>query len=89
MHAFDEAEARLVLEYVRERLELAEAPLDFPGQRHELEQLISGLITEHGTDPKEYWDTLVDTELGQYLGLDYNESVELYSIKDFPPRSEF
>jgi len=45
--------------------------------------------SEHGSDPKEYWDTLVDTELSQYLGLDYNESVELYSVKDFPPRSEF
>jgi hypothetical protein len=40
-------------------------------------------------DPKEYWDTLVDTELSGYLGLDYNESIELYSVKDFPPRSEF
>ena len=44
--------------------------------------------SEHGTDPKEYWDTLVDTELGQYLGLDYNESVELYSVTEFPPRKE-
>lgn len=60
MHAFDEAEARLVLEYVRERLELAEAPLDFPGQRHELEQLISGLITEHGTDPKNVLDVYIE-----------------------------
>jgi hypothetical protein len=40
-------------------------------------------------DPREYWDTLVDTELSQYLGLDYNESIELYSVKDFPPRNEF
>jgi hypothetical protein len=45
--------------------------------------------SEHGSDPKEYWDTLVDTELGQYLGLDYNETLELYSVKDFPPRNEF
>jgi hypothetical protein len=45
--------------------------------------------SENGSDPREYWDTLVDTELSQYLGLDYNESVELYSVKDFPPRSEF
>lgn len=45
--------------------------------------------SENGSDPREYWDTLVDTELGQYLGLDYNESVELYSVKDFPPRNEF
>jgi len=45
--------------------------------------------SEHSTDPKEYWDTLVDTELSQYLGLDYNEGVELYSVKDFPPRNEF
>ena len=45
--------------------------------------------SEHSTDPKEYWDHIVDMELGQYLGLDYNESVELYSITDFPPRKEF
>ena len=45
--------------------------------------------SEYDTDPKEYWDTLVDTELSEYLGLDYNESIELYSVKDFPPRSEF
>ena len=45
--------------------------------------------SEHGTDPKEYWDSLVDTELSQYLGLDYNETVELYSVKDFPPNKEF
>lgn len=45
--------------------------------------------SENGSDPREYWDTLVDTELGQYLDLDYNESIELYSVKDFPPRNEF
>jgi hypothetical protein len=45
--------------------------------------------SENSFDPREYWDALVDTELSQYLGLDYNESVELYSVKDFPPRSEF
>lgn len=60
MHAFDEAETRLVLDYVRERLELVEAPLDFPGQRQELEQLISGMITEDGTDPQKVLDVYVE-----------------------------
>lgn len=40
-------------------------------------------------DPKEYWDHLIEMELSEYLGLDYNESIELYSVKDFPPRAEF
>lgn len=39
-------------------------------------------------DPREYWDHLVDVELSQYLGLAYNESVELYSVTEFPPRKE-
>lgn len=67
MHTFDESEANLVLEYVRERLELAEAPLDFPGNRLELEAKISGLITENGNDPKIilnlYADVLATTVL--------------------------
>jgi hypothetical protein len=40
-------------------------------------------------DPREYWDSLVDDELSEYLGLDYNESIELYSVTQFPPRKEF
>jgi hypothetical protein len=45
--------------------------------------------SENGSDPREYWDALVDTELSQYLGLDYNETVELYSVTEFPPKKEF
>ncbi|MEN9922733.1 MAG: hypothetical protein RIS09_247 [Actinomycetota bacterium] len=67
MHTFDESEANLVLAYVRERLELAEAPLDFPGNRLELEAKISGLITENGNDPKTilnlYADVIATTVL--------------------------
>ena len=40
-------------------------------------------------DPREYWNHLIETELSEYLGLDYNESIELYSVRDFPPRAEF
>ena len=52
MHAFDKVEAKLVFDYLRERLELDEAPLDFPGDRKELEDLISGFINESGNDPE-------------------------------------
>lgn len=40
-------------------------------------------------DPRDYWDHLVDVELTEYLGLDWNESVELYSVTEFPPKKEF
>lgn len=67
MHAFDESEAGIVLDYLRERLELAEAPLDFPGNREELEDLISGLITKDGKEPEQvlklYSETLAPTVL--------------------------
>lgn len=39
--------------------------------------------------PREYWNDLVNAELSQYFGLDYNESVELYSVTEFPPKKEF
>ena len=60
MHAFDPEMADLVLGYVRERLEMAEAPLDFPGGAEALEQVLSGLITDRGRDAKEVLDLYAD-----------------------------
>lgn len=60
MHTFDDDEAQRVLSYLRERLELAEAPLDFPGDRRELEELISHFITKEGTDSKVVLDLYIE-----------------------------
>jgi glutamate/tyrosine decarboxylase-like PLP-dependent enzyme len=50
MHMFDAHAADVVLGYVRERLELDEAPLDFPGADAQLKGALAGLINEQGTD---------------------------------------
>jgi len=52
MHEFDARMTSLIQDYVRERVLMPEAPLDFPGDRAELEAAISGLIDETGHDPE-------------------------------------
>lgn len=49
MHHFDAAMADLIQAYVRERLAMPETPLDFPGDRDQMEAAIAGLLNEHGT----------------------------------------
>jgi glutamate/tyrosine decarboxylase-like PLP-dependent enzyme len=51
MHTPDEALSAVVLKYVRERVALAEAPLDLPGDTTEIAALLDGLVTAGGTDP--------------------------------------
>ena len=67
MHRFDPAMTQMILDYVRERLALAEAPVDGLGDRTTLEAAVAGLI---GPGPREarevldvYIDALADTVL--------------------------
>lgn len=56
MHRFDADMADLILTYVRERLAIAETPLDHPGDRQTLEAAVAGLINREGTDPRTVLD---------------------------------
>lgn len=51
MHTPDAALLDVVLDYVRRRVELDEAPLDFPGDTEQITALLDGLITPTGSDP--------------------------------------
>ena len=53
MHIFDPEAADIVLGYVRERLEMAEAPLDFPGADAALQAALAGLISDAGSSVAE------------------------------------
>lgn len=53
MHIFDPTAADVVLGYVRERLEMTEAPLDFPGADERLQAALSGLISDSGSSVEE------------------------------------
>lgn len=48
MHIFDAAMADEVLAYVRDRISLSEAPLDYPGVHEDVLAALEGLITEDG-----------------------------------------
>ena len=51
MHTPDEVLSAVVLDFVRGRVALAEAPLDFPGDTSQIAALLDGLVTSTGTDP--------------------------------------
>lgn len=53
MHIFDAHAADAVLGYVRARLEMPEAPLDFPGADLQLKAVLAGLINDEGTSVDE------------------------------------
>ncbi len=67
MHDFDPQLTDLVLTYVRDRVLLEEAPLDFPGVKADLEKAVEGIITKEGHDPAKvlelYSETLATTIL--------------------------
>ena len=56
MHVHNPATARLVLDYVRDRLSLADTPLDFPGDADRLQHLLAGLIKARGNDASAVMD---------------------------------
>jgi len=49
MHHFDGDQTQLILDYVTERLSMDETPLDFPGDKARIDELLTGLITAGGT----------------------------------------
>ena len=67
MHKFDAQLTDLVLNYVRDRVLMIEAPLDFPGVKADLEKQIDGLISKSGNSADQvlalYADTLAPTVL--------------------------
>lgn len=67
MHKFDAQLTDLVLNYVRDRVLMHEAPLDFPGVKADLEKQIDGLISKSGNSAEQvlalYADSLAPTVL--------------------------
>lgn len=53
MHVFDSAMAEEVLAYVRERLAMPEAPLDFPGDHGDVMAALDGLVNARGSGASE------------------------------------
>jgi aromatic-L-amino-acid decarboxylase len=48
LHTYDKNETDVLLSYVRTRLEPDETPLDFPGNRADIEKALAGLISAQG-----------------------------------------
>lgn len=70
MHEFDSSLTDLVLDYVKDRLAMHEAPLDLPGDRVELEQALRGLISKSGNSPEAVLDLYADTLAPTVLSTD-------------------
>ena len=70
MHEFDSSLTDLVLDYVKDRLAMHEAPLDLPGDRVELEQALRGLISKSGNSPQAVLDLYADTLAPTVLSTD-------------------
>ncbi|MBU6245416.1 MAG: hypothetical protein KGP12_09390 [Actinomycetales bacterium] len=70
MHRFDPSMMALVFDYMRERSELAEAPIDGLGARQALEQALEGLIAREPKDPREVLGVYVDSLSGTILSAD-------------------
>jgi len=60
MHRFDPSMTSMVFDYMRERSELAETPIDGIGDRQLLEQSLHGLISDEPKDPREVFSVYVD-----------------------------
>lgn len=60
MHRFDPSMTSMVFDYMRERSELAETPIDGLGDRQLLEQALQGLISNEPRDPREVFSVYVD-----------------------------
>src|SRR5882757_5964143 len=52
MHTYDARLADLVFDYMRDRLQLDPVPLDHPGERAKLEEVLSELLGAQGRDPE-------------------------------------
>jgi glutamate/tyrosine decarboxylase-like PLP-dependent enzyme len=70
MHDFDPKLTDLVLTYVRDRVLLEEAPLDFPGVKADLEKEIEGMISANGHDPVKVLDLYSETLAKTILSTD-------------------
>lgn len=70
MHEFDSSLTELVLDYVKDRLAMHEAPLDFPGDRVELEKALTGLISADGNSPQKVMDLYAHTLAPTVLSTD-------------------
>jgi len=60
MHRFDPSMTSMVFDYMRERSELAETPIDGLGDRQLLEKALEGLIGDEPRDPREVFSVYVD-----------------------------
>jgi aromatic-L-amino-acid/L-tryptophan decarboxylase len=60
MHRIDPQLTELILEYVTERLSLAETPIDGLGNRETMVQAMAGLIDENPKDPQAVLDVYID-----------------------------
>ncbi len=60
MHRIDPQLTELILEYVTERLSLAETPIDGLGNREDMAVAMAGLIDENPKDPRAVLDVYID-----------------------------
>jgi aromatic-L-amino-acid/L-tryptophan decarboxylase len=70
MHRFDPEMTQLLLDYVRERLALAETSVDGLGDRRHLEGIVDGLIGDRPREAREVLDLYVDHLANTILSAD-------------------
>ena len=70
MHRYDPAMTQLILDYVRERLALTEAPVDGLGDREALHDAIAGLIGPEPRPASEVLDVYIDVLADTILSAD-------------------
>lgn len=70
MHRFDPSMTSMVFDYMRERSELAETPIDGLGDRELLAKALDGLISNEPRDPREVFAVYVDVLSGTVISAD-------------------
>ena len=70
MHQFAAADTEVILDYVRERLALPEAPVDGLGDRTDIAHALEGLITDQGRSVREVLDVYIDALADTILSAD-------------------
>lgn len=70
MHRFDPEQADAIWAYVRDRLAMAEAPLDGLGDREEVRAALDGLITDEGRPTRDVLDVYTNALAESILSAD-------------------
>ncbi|MFM8895950.1 MAG: pyridoxal phosphate-dependent decarboxylase family protein [Actinomycetales bacterium] len=70
MHRYDPSMTAMVMNYLRERSELAETPIDGIGDRAMITKALDGLISSEPKDPREVFAVYVDVLSGTVISAD-------------------